>query len=289
MTKVKKSCFITAGIVFAILAVIFFFYDLDISKFMVQKEPWFIFKLLAAVGEFPIYVGPILFGVIYGFTSDSKKEKLLFHMIGLIMTYVGLTRITKGVFSEIYGSELGTLQYVLLPIVSLLIYVLIYITIEKVDEDKLIKLRDLALLSILVSALSFIIVSGVKFVWGRPRYWSLSEDFSEYKNCLSISGLNNGLEGNQNRSFPSGHTNSASCIMIVPFFINRLTNKKWIRISSLILCYGYILLVAISRICVGAHYASDVLFGFAINCMCFTFVYIFLKKKGWLHVRNDKC
>ena len=289
MTKVKKSCMIAAGIAFAILAVIFFFYDLEISRVMVQEKPWFIFTLLAAIGELPIYIGPIMFGVIYGFTSDNKKLKVVFHTIGLVMVYVALIRITTGVFDEIYNSKVGTLQYVLLPIVSLLIYLLIYMFVAKVQEATLFKLRDVALFGTIVSLISFGVVSGMKFLWGRPRYWSLSKDFSEYKNYLTINGISKGLEGNQNRSFPSGHTNSASCIMIIPFIINRITNKKWLNIGAFVACCAYILLVAISRICVGAHYASDVLFGFAINIICFISVYIFLNKKGWLHVRNNKC
>lgn len=160
---------------------------------------------------------------------------------------------------------------------------------NKFKLETLFKIRDVALIYLIVSISSFLIVTSMKYIWGRTRFRALGEDYSEYSNFLTIHGFNNSLNGDDYKSFPSGHTNAATSILILSLIPIRLSNKRWIRYVVMLLCGLYVLNVAISRICVGAHYASDVLFGFGVSTICFLITYIILKKKGWLYVRNDKC
>lgn len=289
MTKMRKVLWITAGVLFLIPAVIFFFYDLEISKAIVQDNPNFLFRILDAVGEFPIYIAPVLFGLVFGFCSENKYLKTVFHMIGLIAIYICLVRLTGGIFEQFYNSELSLLQYILLPIASLLIYILLVILVAKINLQKLYNIKDLTLIGVILSISSFIIVTAIKYIWGRPRFMYLDDQYLDYSNYLTIHGFSNSLLGNRNLSFPSGHTNSASCIIVLLLIFKRLTNKKWVHMLIGIGCYGYILLVALSRVCIGAHYASDVLFAFGINSLCLITIYGIFKKKGWLHVRGNKC
>ena len=66
---------------FVLLAIIFFFCDLDISKALASDNPNFVYQLLAAIGEFPIYIGPILFGLVFSRTIESKCRRLMFGFI----------------------------------------------------------------------------------------------------------------------------------------------------------------------------------------------------------------
>ena len=64
-------------------------------------------------------------------------------------------------------------------------------------------------------------------------------------------------------SFPSGHTASAAMffpIMFLPLYIEKFNNKKGIALC-IIFPIVATLIVALSRIVVGAHYMSDVLVG----------------------------
>ena len=77
--------------------------------------------------------------------------------------------------------------------------------------------------------------------------------------------LPNGFAGHQ--SFPSGH--AAMAWMILPLLI-LVSNKSKLTRSALlfiIICWGTA--VPISRIVIGAHYASDVLFGACIICITY--------------------
>ena len=289
MTKRNKLLLLSGSCVFIVLAILFFFFDLNISKTVVQDNPSFIFLLFAAIGEFPIYLGPILFGLVFGFTSENKNMRLGSHLVGLIGTYFALTRLVNGVFEVFFSSEIGLLQYSLLALASLFLYMFMFIVFNKIDRDNLEKLKDIALIYLIVTISSVALVSVIKFIWGRPRYRILSPDYSEYTNYLVIHGLSNGSIGTDYRSFPSGHTNAATSILILSLIAPRFSSKKWIKYLISGACYLYVLIMAISRVCVGAHYASDVLFGFGISSICFLTTYIIFKKKGWLYVRSNKC
>ena len=72
-----------------------------------------------------------------------------------------------------------------------------------------------------------------------------------------------GVESNAYKSFPSGHTASAGAVyafLALPYIFENFNNKKCkiILNVSTIAFTGYI---AVSRIVVGAHFFSDVLFG----------------------------
>ena len=60
-------------------------------------------------------------------------------------------------------------------------------------------------------------------------------------------------------SFPSGH--AAMGFMLLSILILLVNAKRWLKNSvlTIILLYGIVL--ALSRVVIGAHYASDVLFG----------------------------
>ena len=96
-----------------------------------------------------------------------------------------------------------------------------------------------------------------------------------------------GLNGDDFKSFPSGHTASAACLLTGFLIPMKLSNKKWISYLTLSASVIYTVLIAVSRVCIGAHYASDVLFGFGITTICFALSYMIFTKKGWLNVRSN--
>ncbi|HEX9252151.1 MAG TPA: phosphatase PAP2 family protein [Ignavibacteriaceae bacterium] len=115
--------------------------------------------------------------------------------------------------------------------------------------------------TILFSRISFkmffygyiLFVQPLKLLWGRIRFRDLAENYSNFTPWYWPNGIN----GNQ--SFPSGHA-SMGFIMIALFvFIADKSFYKRIFLKGLIISWG--LAVCASRVVIGAHFTSDVLFG----------------------------
>ncbi len=146
-----------------------------------------------------------------------------------------------------------------------------------VEQNK--KLLAFAMI-IVVTLVTRIFIEGVKLPIGRMRFraMNLIGDFSYYTPWYVINGareLPDVIASSSNysayahefddmfKSFPSGHTFAAGMSYLaicLPDFI-----KKWDNVVGRFLCWTLPILftgiVAVSRIMVGAHYFSDVLFG----------------------------
>lgn len=126
--------------------------------------------------------------------------------------------------------------------------------------------------SILFSRISFkmffygylLIATPLKIFWGRIRFRDLAENYSDFTPWY----WPNGITGNQ--SFPSGHA-AMSFIMIVLFifFMDKPFYKR-IILKGLAISWG--LAVCVSRVVIGAHFTSDVLFGAMIVIITYLFL-----------------
>jgi len=126
--------------------------------------------------------------------------------------------------------------------------------------------------SILFSRISFktffygylLIATPLKIFWGRIRFRDLAENYSDFTPWY----WPNGITGNQ--SLPSGHA-AMSFIMIVLFifFMDKPFYKR-IILKGLAISWG--LAVCASRVVMGAHFTSDVLFGAMIVIVAYLFL-----------------
>jgi len=115
--------------------------------------------------------------------------------------------------------------------------------------------------SILFSRISFkmffygniLFVSLVKIFWGRIRFRDLTVYYSDFTPWY----LPQGITGNQ--SFPSGH--AAMGFMMIALFVFFTDKPFYKRIILKGLIISWALAVCVSRVVIGAHYTSDVLFG----------------------------
>ena len=115
----------------------------------------------------------------------------------------------------------------------------------------------------LISPLIF--VQSFKILWGRVRFRDLAANYTKFTPWFHPQGITG------NYSFPSGHT--AMGWMLLPIFILLVDKNRWQYriIGATILIWGVI--VALGRIVIGAHYASDVVFSTGAAFITFILLY----------------
>lgn len=104
----------------------------------------------------------------------------------------------------------------------------------------------------------------LKILWGRIRFRDLSQDYSDFTAWY----IPNGITGDQ--SFPSGH--AAMGFVLISLFVLVMDKSLYRRIVFKGLILSCAILICISRIIIGAHYVSDVLFGSFIMIVTYLLV-----------------
>ena len=273
----KKIIWTSLAIIFVVLCFVFNKYDLAISIELTKLYNGF-YEFFDDFGELPIYFGPILFGATFYQLTNKKLHKLLCASITFISYLISSVKIIHNMkysFGLVNIAVSLLCAFVLLVITSYLF--------SKIKKENLAKFKDLAILGLIVSVASFAFTEVIKYTWGRVRFRDLSPDYHEFTNLFHINGLNG------NKSFPSGHTNAGTSILLIALLVPRFTNKKWIKYSVTGLCFAYIAVLAFSRIVCSAHYASDVLVGFVVGFTTICLTYKYLKRKGVINVASNKC
>jgi membrane-associated phospholipid phosphatase len=139
---------------------------------------------------------------------------------------------------------------------------------SKLGTDDQDALRKAAWVGLLLLLAAVIIVNIIKIPWGRMRLRIMDDPDNQFTRWF----LPQGKAANDDyKSFPSGHSAGAAVIIwitLLPTFIAGLRTKK-AAIALNIIAYGWIVLVMVSRIIMGAHFASDTLVGASITLCCF--------------------
>ncbi|NVM45518.1 MAG: phosphatase PAP2 family protein [Candidatus Lokiarchaeota archaeon] len=252
-SEIKKLTVIFL-IVWIVLAVIFGFTDLAIS--------------ILVVDEASIWGN---FGADYGETPGYALIALaLATLLGSLFTNLNLQKIPAYV-----GIVVGILFTLLIDderfinigwslIVSLAVYVIIT---WKKDWKNYRRISGIIALLAVINPLLFVQIT--KILCGRIRFRDLSPPgYTEFTQWFLPPGLTVG--GN---SFPSGHAAMGWMFLPMLIAVKDRKNTDPLRILTLILVIGWGMFVGLSRIAVGAHYASDVLFSTGAAVIVTIFLY----------------
>lgn len=290
-----------AFIVFGVLLVFASIFDYEINVLLadlnvgeyISQNPFG--RTLDVVGELPIY-----FFLIYScsvifwnaFYSKNAKVKyvLMVIMAGLIFfTSYYIPNRAFGTLEEIGGRviESKPLDVALDVLFALAISSVSIFGVMATGKERIKKQLGLAIVIIFTAACSQLVTQGLKVVNKRVRFVALnvlgSDEYftpwykingypEEFKAITAIIGNSDCL-----KSFPSGHTSAAGivyCLIALPYVFEGLNTKKW-KAIFVVVAVVYTGAVALSRIVMGAHYFSDVLFGGSLTFF-FTLLAIWL-------------
>ena len=150
---------------------------------------------------------------------------------------------------------------------SVLIYIVpSYYLYKYLNTKQSEQINKLIIFMFVYIILQVIVINILKVIWLRPRMILISTNenysflpwykFGKYLKDVSMDLF---------RSFPSGHTSSATTILL----IKHMSNSKYNNVLVAI----FIIIVAVSRLIIGAHFLTDVAFGALISFLLYKLVY----------------
>lgn len=269
----------------AILGIVFgSFFDLQINQAIYSVNNGFGIAM-SAFGCLPVYIGLSCYGA--GYFIIGLKQKNMWARIGLII--LGIIAIVASIYFQadmIVSVNAFNIQdmfwYVGIPI-GIVIAGLgcwlgyhLFIRFENIRQ-----LLIILLIAPLVLLMATLIVNITKGIMCRPRFrflYTYASTMSDYRNwwetgtSVKDAYINTmGVTSEEFKSFPSGHT--ATIFSLIPFLVYLpKINEKYCKYETILFYIGliWILLVAFSRILVGAHFLTDVSFGLLIGVAIFT-------------------
>jgi len=269
MTMKRKTLWILLPVLaaFLSLAVIFGVYDLEISKALVNFESRF-GNLFETIGMFAAPILCTLSGLaLIAYVLRSRGNHFYWKLILSILAALA------GIGFHVYlCCEFSATVSLILIFLSGIFYGLCGGWLMRCDIALLKKLMRIALISIFYMLAMLLVINGIKYPWGRWRFREMDESLAQFTPWFFPQGFTG------HRSFPSGHTANAaiswSLTLLAPLFQVRWKKSLCYLIPSL-----WIFTVAFSRIIVGAHFASDVLFGAGISIALFYLVRFLVNRK----------
>ena len=220
--------------------------------------------IFEAIGEFPAAVIATFCTVSLMLTRNEEKSVKYNLRTGGYIILLLLFALMAAMLPVKYFNG----PTVLIPIIATLYIVISYIIAKKYSSTNREELRNAAIVGVLTFVFVVITFNLVKMGWGRERYRHMiaTGSFEGFSLWFIPQKL---TTDNEFMSFPSGHSANAAImiwITLIPTFITSLREKKnWFIGFSLL----WILVVPISRIMVGAHFASDVTMGVTITLIIF--------------------
>lgn len=266
-------------IVFAvglILLLVFTFTDLQISMAIAKKPLWA--RVFEVIGEIPFTTLTIAAcAMLFRFRTTKNIVLnilcavgagalfILFSLMGGFMTYNYLT------------DNLGELSKVWMVLPALLMAGLGIWIARVIPAENRSKALRYAAVALLYFSLVIIIMNSIKTVWGRMRFREMTDPIHEFTRWYQI--VPRGGFNNTYASFPSGHSmNSAGVIllMLLPPMIPALTGREK-TLHTIV--YLWCAVVGISRVFMGAHFASDVTVGILLSLVIFEALRAILYRK----------
>lgn len=242
-------------VLWLVLAFLFESSDLLISNYFYKPESsWANF--LEMYGEIPGLIVSLI-GVYIYFSSNklsSNSKKILVYFLLMLISTVGVIYLNFLIISNAFKVNFNSsIEIIILISGSSVInlFALIYI------KNKLkFSFKQFLFSRIVLRMLTFgflLTTLPLKFLWGRIRFRDFHGDYSNFTTWY----LPNGINGND--AFPSGH--AAMGWILISLFILITDKPIFQRTAIKTIIIGYALIVCFSRIVIGAHFASDVLFG----------------------------
>ncbi len=266
-TRESKRVFWGILFIWLILMAIFTFADLNLSKSIYNPVNSMFGKFFDVFGEHPALIILFISGSILFKTSQNDKivKKVIVRLVSILFIFMGGFTVFLFIFHR--GMGIINTNLVLLSIAFVvLLAVLVQLFLNRIPLETLKLYNTAAWAGIVIIFAEMMIVNVLKIFWGRLRFREMGDDYSQFTTWFLPNGIQeNGIKGEAYKSFPSGHSANGWAIMVGMLF---MPYKKIWRNSMLVIAIIWGVCTSVSRVIMGAHFATDVLFGAMITISC---------------------
>ena len=250
----------------AVLILIGTFFDFGLSSLVVHEDSIF-GKFFLLFGQFPVMLcGFSASAMLLKSLPEEKTEKLIFQVLAAGGILGGLIGV-----KEVIENASGIMMIVYSLIELLIAGAMFWFVYSTCDTSSPRRLRRTALFILFTVLITTAAVVFIKIPWGRPRYRSVIDvQGLEYQPWYMIGksardAFEGVLDHDEFKSFPSGHTASAAYILTLITLKNVIPALRGQEKMLTIAGFVWIILTAVARIVSGAHFLTDVTFGFLIT------------------------
>lgn len=242
--------------------------DLQISHIFYFRES-LLPSFIRFVGEMPMILlsGSFAFEIIKRYISDKINKT---YPLVEIKTSVFILAIIAFILPAFISSrgipKYFNFSYELLPLYIFIFYLslsaILSLLYEKIGNKDLMK-YFIFLFIIVLSTM--ILMNLLKNIWTRQRYYPMRQ-INNYKNFSFWLIPQFKLEVTDAiKSFPSGHTTSATVLLALLFFpmLDNEKPPKFLKVLAIL----WPIIVAVGRILDGAHFLTDVSFAILMTCL----------------------
>jgi membrane-associated phospholipid phosphatase len=283
MSMKNAKIFIPASIGFigVLLVLAFGQIDYNVSLQLVNDHSIWA-EFFNIFGEMPAFAGLLAFVAISygGRRRDNKVLNVIYSILAfpfmLLFTYAIVFMPIRYIY-EFAEDGIPQGMQSLAFILTVILFVGVVSAVFKIKPETQRKYRRAAGIVALLVVVEIILVNVLKSVWARPRMRSI-DSFEQFKYWWQINGPVSVME-EELKSFPSGHTANAFVMVAFLSFLDK--NKAKLYRNFAIFAFAWGILTAISRVVLGAHFLSDVIFSGYITVLLY-----FLFEK--LFTRNTK-
>lgn len=242
--------------------------DLQISHLLYLKGN-IIPNFIRFTGEMPMILlaGSFSFEIIKRYLQDKINKtyplveiKTLIFVLAIIAFLLPIFISSKGI--PTYFKDSNSLLHLYIFIFYILASVLLSLLYKDIDNKSLMKYF---LFLFIIVLLTMIIMNLMKNIWTRQRYFPMRE-INNYKNFSFWLIPQFRLEiTDAVKSFPSGHTTSAT-VMLALLFFPKVKDKRVKKYLSYFAIF-WTIFVALGRILDGAHFLTDVSFAILMTTL----------------------
>lgn len=263
MGKKERRIVFSAGL---LLLLFFTFTDLQISMTVATKPAWA--RVLEVIGEIPFTVLSITAcAILMRFRTRKNKALNLLSALCAGALFFFLAFMGGFMTWNYLTDNLGEISKIWIPVIGILMAAAAIWVGSRVPASCRSKALRFAAVALLYFVLALVVMNSLKTVWGRMRFREMTDPLVEFTRWYQI--VPRGGFDNVYASFPSGHSmNSAGVILLtlLPPIIPALKNREK---ALHIFVYIWCAVVGISRVFMGAHFASDVTVGILLSLAIF--------------------